>query len=202
MPFRLGRGTVTLCALFVVLAAMPAHAENPRVTMTFADRGVIVIELLPKAAPKTVAHFLALVKKHFYDGIKIHRLEPGFVAQMGDPVTKTLSVDQFDSNGAGTHGSATGGGSDSVPLEAGEHHARGTVGLARSQDPSSGDSQFYFNLGENTPLDNKYCVFGKIVKGLDVMDKLQKGDKIVTAKLGGPEKGKAAKGGKKKHAKS
>lgn len=147
-----------------------------KATMVVENRGTIVMELYPKAAPKTVAHFVELCKKHFYDGIKFHRVEPGFVVQGGDPATKNVPASQFESVGAGTHGSG-----QMVPLEANLPHLPATVGLARSQEPDSGDSQFYINLKDNgDSLDGKYCVFGRVIEGADIAPKIQIGDKITS----------------------
>ncbi len=147
-----------------------------KATMQVQGRGKIVMELYPKAAPKTVAHFLDLCRKHFYDGIKFHRLEAGFVVQGGDPESKNAAVDEFDAKGIGTHGSGT----TTVPLEAHLLHKKYSIGQARSQALDSGDSQFYFNLNDNTALDGKYCVFGMVVEGQDVVDKIEKGDVITS----------------------
>lgn len=146
-----------------------------RATLVVDGRGTIVMELYPKAAPKTVAHFVELIKSHFYDGTKFHRVEPGFVVQGGDPQSKNLDAAQFKEKQIGTHGSGT-----TVPLEAKLPHLKNTIGLARSNAEDSGDSQFYFNLNVNPSLDGKYCVFGKIVSGEDVPDKIQIGDKITS----------------------
>ena len=147
-----------------------------KATMEVQGRGKIVMELYPKAAPKTVAHFLDLCRKNFYAGIKFHRLEPGFVVQGGDPESKDAGVDEFEAKGIGSHGSGT----TTVPLEAHLLHKKYSIGQARSQALDSGDSQFYFNLNDNTALDGKYCVFGMVVEGQDVVDKIQKGDVITS----------------------
>ena len=144
-----------------------------RATMEIEGRGTVVMELYPKAAPQTVAHFVDLCKRHFYDGLKWHRVEPGFVIQGGDPESKNLSAAEFDSKHIGSHGSGK-----TVPLEANLPHKQYSVGLARSQAPDSGDSQFYINLKDNASLDGGYCVFGMVVQGQDVPDKVQKGDVI------------------------
>lgn len=170
-------------------AAPQENGANPRVDMVIAHRGTVVMELYPRDAPKTVAHFLNLVKKHFYDGIKVHRYVPGFVVQMGDPGTKGLDPAQFDEHAIGTHGSGT-----TVPLEAKLPHDLYTVGLARSSDPNSGDSQFYINLKANHQLDGSYTVFGKVVKGQNVADALRVGDVITSMRV---EKPAEAKGRKK-----
>ena len=144
-----------------------------RATMEIEGRGTVVMELYPKAAPLTVAHFIDLCNRHFYDGLKWHRVEPGFVIQGGDPASKTASVAEFESKQIGTHGSGK-----TVPLEATLPHKQYSVGLARSQSPDSGDSQFYINLKDNPTLDGGYCVFGMVVQGQDVPGKVQKGDVI------------------------
>lgn len=144
-----------------------------KATMEIEGKGTVVMELYPKAAPKTVAHFVDLCKKHFYDGLKFHRVEPGFVIQGGDPMSKDASVAEFDSKQIGTHGSG-----ENVPLEARLPHTHYSVGLARSNAPDSGDSQFYINLKDNNDLDGRYCVFGMVTQGQDVPAKVEKGDII------------------------
>jgi len=187
------------CALALgSLGALPvaarAAAPNPRVAMTIEKRGTFVIELFPKAAPKTVAHFLSLVKSHFYDGILFHRYVQGFVVQGGDPKSKTVKPEDIanisaeevgDKYGLGAGGSTLG----TVPLEATLPHDRGTIGLARSQAPDSGDSQFFINLAPNHRLDYQYCVFGKVVQGMDKIDQIRQGDRIKSIRLApAPEK--------------
>lgn len=164
---------------------------NPRLEMTVESpdkkTSKIVIELLPKVAPKTVAHFLALTNKKFYDGILFHRYEAGFVIQGGDPKSKGVDGSKLRNITSGEAGQqyqlGMGGSGETVPLEGGAKHERGTLGLARSQDPNSGDSQFFFNLKANDFLNDNYCVFGKVVTGLDAMDALRQGDKIVSLRV-------------------
>lgn len=149
-----------------------------QVTMKVEGRGTVVMELYPKAAPQTVAHFTDLCKQNFYNGIKFHRLERApapqlSVLQVGDPESKNVSVEEFEAQGIGSHGSGK-----TVPLEAHLSHKKYSVGLARSQAPDSGDSQFYINLEDNSSIDGQYCVFGMVVQGQDVVDKIQKGDVI------------------------
>ncbi len=173
-------------------AKPPAPKANPKVTMVIEKRGTITIELFQKDAPKTVEHFLDLVNKKFYDGILFHRYVNNFVVQAGDPKSKTVdgskiadipSAEVGDKYQLGAGGSGT-----TVPLEAKQPHERGTLGLARSQATDSGDSQFFFNLADNHQLDEGYCVFGKITKGLDIMDKIKQGDKITSVRLVVPAK--------------
>ena len=166
--------------------------------VTTKKPGVIEIELYASDAPKTVAHFLDLTKKKFYDGMLFHRFVQGFVVQTGDPKSKTTDIKTavIQSNGGEVviQGLGEGGSGTNVPLEAKAAHDRGTIGLARSSAPDSGDSQFFFNLKGNNSLDAGYCSFGKVTKGLDVMDKLRTGDKIVSLRsVVAPKPGKMKK---------
>ncbi len=139
------------------------------------DRGSIIVELYPAVAPKTVANFETLVNKGFYNGLTFHRVEPGFVVQGGDP-----------------DGTGTGGPGYTVPgeINANEHHLRGTLATARTSDQvnpqrASSGSQFYICLDKAPFLDGQYTIFGGVIKGMDVVDQIQKGDhmkKITLAK--------------------
>ena len=130
-----------------------------------SDRGIIVIELYPKVAPKTVDNFETLVKKGFYNGLTFHRVVPDFVVQGGDP-----------------DGTGTGGPGYTVPAEiSSEKHLRGSVATARTGDEvnpkrDSSGSQFYICLEPQPSLDGGYTIFGGVIKGMDVVDQIQKGD--------------------------
>ena len=127
--------------------------------------GSFVMEVYPKAAPETTSHFLDLVKQGFYDGLRFHRVVPGFVAQGGDPGSRNTKIEDYKGLSNEEAGSkfhlGTGGSGTTVPLEAGLPHLPYTVGLARSSDLNSGDSQFYINLADNESLDGDYCIFGR-----------------------------------------
>jgi len=157
------------------LAALPALAEDA-VTNTVdlkTKNGDIVIRLLPDIAPKHVKQIQALVARHFYDGIVFHRVIPGFMAQTGDPT------------GTGS------GGSDlpNVPLEASTTpFKRGSVGMARSQDPDSANSQFFICLGDSAFLNGNYTVFGEVVSGMDVVDKIKAGTQANNGAVKNPDK--------------
>jgi cyclophilin family peptidyl-prolyl cis-trans isomerase len=172
-------------------------AGNPRIVIVIENRGTIVAELLPHEAPKTVAHILALVNRKFYDRILFHRVIADFVAQAGDPKSKKVDGAKLrtisDAEVASTYGLGAGGSGQTVPLEPSIAHERGTLGLARSSNIDSGDSQFFFNLAANHSLDSGYCVFGKIVQGLDVMDKIKQGDRILTIRQVGVTPSKSKK---------
>jgi cyclophilin family peptidyl-prolyl cis-trans isomerase len=148
-------------------------------------RGNIVLEVYPAAAPKTVAHFEELCKQHFYDGMLVHRVEsdPAFkLFQTGDPTSKRFKPENLrgkstDEVSSELHLGMTGSGK-TVPLEAHLPNAANSLGLARSQDEDSGDSQFYINLTDNRSLDGRYCVFGRMLSGRAVAEKVQIGDRI------------------------
>ena len=122
--------------------------------------GRVVIELLPKAAPKHVARIKELVRQGFYDGIVFHRVIDGFMAQTGDPL-----------------GTGMGGSGKKLAAEFNsEPHVRGTVSMARAMDPNSADSQFFICFADARFLDRQYTVWGKVVSGMEFVDKIKKGD--------------------------
>jgi peptidyl-prolyl cis-trans isomerase B (cyclophilin B) len=158
-----------------VMAVQPACGRAPegiplRNTGHYAvietDRGTIVIELYPEVAPATVANFEKLARDGFYDGLTFHRVEPGFVIQGGDP-----------------DGTGMGGPGYDIPgeISASEKHLRGTVAMARKGDQAnperrSSGSQFYICLGDAPHLDQAYTVFGGVVSGMEVADRIRRGD--------------------------
>lgn len=134
--------------------------ENPIATITMENGDEIVIELMPKIAPNTVANFIALANANFYDGLIFHRVIPSFMIQGGDP------------NGTGQGGPGytidgefTGNGFNNVLS-----HERGVISMARSSDPNSAGSQFFIMVDTATHLDGNYASFGKVVSGLDTVD--------------------------------
>ena len=127
--------------------------------------GEIEIEFLSDKAPGHVKNFLDLAKKGFYDGTTFHRVIPGFMIQGGCPNTKDAS------KGKGAHG--TGGPGYNVNAEFNDtSHKRGIVSMARAQDPNSAGSQFFIGVADSTFLDKQYTAFGKVVRGLEVADKI------------------------------
>jgi peptidyl-prolyl cis-trans isomerase B (cyclophilin B) len=173
-------------------AAAPAPAPvtatavvaGPEVTLK-TSKGVVVIALDTQNAPVTAANFIKLVKSGFYDGLLVHRVEPGFVVQAGDPGTKGMSrAALLDALASSPPGIGAGGPGWSIPLEqTGLLHDRGVIAMARSASPDSAGSQFYITLGAAHHLDGGYAVFGSVVQGMDVVDTLAVGDKIVSAKV-------------------
>jgi peptidylprolyl isomerase len=141
---------------------MPARAADPENTLYLdVPAGRVVIELKPELAPKTVAHIKELTRRGFYDGLAFHRVIDGFMAQTGDP-----------------KGNGTGGSGQNVKAEFSQnvHFVRGTLGLARSNDPDSGDSQFFICFKPASFLDGKYAVFGQVASGMEAIDAIKKGD--------------------------
>jgi len=171
-------------------AVVPTAAAGPEVTIK-TDKGLVVVTLNTAKAPKTSANFLKLVESGFYNGLRIHRVVPGFVVQAGDPLTKGLGrrqlVDILARREAGTPAAedpaiGTGDPGWSIPFEdTGLLHDRGVLAMARSQDPDSAGSQFYMTLDAAHDLDGSYAVFGLVTRGMDVVDKLAVGDEIISA---------------------
>jgi len=164
-------------ALFALpfLFALPALADDaPTNTLVLTTKnGDVTIRLRPDIAPKHVKQIQTLVAKHFYDGIVFHRVIPGFMAQTGDPT------------GTGS------GGSDlpNVPLEASATpFKRGTLGMARAQDPDSANSQFFICFDDAAFLNGNYTVFGEVVSGMDVVDKIKAGSKANNGAVKNPDK--------------
>jgi peptidylprolyl isomerase len=141
-----------------------AQATDPANTVYLDTKdGRVVIQLRPDLAPKHVAQIKALVKRGFYNGIVFHRVIEGFMAQTGDPT------------GTGM------GGSDlpNLPAEfTPQPFNRGTLGMARSNDPNSANSQFFICFGPAAFLNGKYTVFGEVVSGMEFVDKIKRGEPV------------------------
>ena len=161
-----------------LLAATPAVAQqsalDPQNTVFLETKdGRIVIRLRPDLAPKHVEQIRTLTKKGFYDNVPFHRVIEGFMAQTGDPT------------GTGT------GKSDlpNVPAEFSQTpFRRGSVGMARSQAPNSANSQFFICYEGCGPLTGQYTLFGEVVSGMDVADKIRKGDKAANGMVRNPDR--------------
>ena len=137
-------------------------ANDPKIKITVKNYGVIKLKLDSSQAPITVANFVKLVKSGFYDGLTFHRIMKGFMIQGGDPLGTGMGgadetiKGEFSSNGVQNNIS----------------HTRGTISMARSSDPNSASSQFFICDADSTFLDGEYAAFGKVTKGLDVIDKI------------------------------
>lgn len=158
------------------------QVQEGKIKATLEGRGTMQIELYPKAAPKTVEQIVKLCKQNFYEGILFHRVVSGFVAQAGDPGSK--KINPADIKGLTSEDVSakfqlgSGGTGAQIPLEIGLPHEQFSLGMARSNDPNSGDCQFYINLNANNNLDSGYCVFGRIVSGQEIATDIAIGDKI------------------------
>ena len=174
-----------LCALVALALVGPLPQEHPVVEMMVYQRGVFEIELLSDKAPKTVAHFLDLVDHKFYNGILFHRVVSKWVAQAGDPLSKTWTREEALAAPVGSYGEiqglGDGGSGKTIPFEDNDvSHKPGTVGMALESPASAmGDSQFFINLEDNKRLDHKYCVFGRVTVGLEKIKTIRRGDPIV-----------------------
>ena len=125
-------------------------------------QGAVVIAMRPDLAPGHVARIKELVRDGFYDGVVFHRVIDGFMAQTGDPT-----------------GTGTGGSGKKLTAEfSREPHKRGTVSMARSQNPNSGDSQFFICFDDARFLDKQYTAWGKVVEGMENVDKIKRGEPV------------------------
>lgn len=134
----------------------------PVVTMTMEGGGEVEIELYPNVARNTVNNFISLVQDGFYDGLTFHRVIPDFMIQGGDPEGIGIGgpgysiVGEFENNG----------------YENDLKHERGVISMARSNDPNSAGSQFFIMVADSPHLDGDYAAFGKVVKGMEVVDEI------------------------------
>jgi peptidylprolyl isomerase len=171
MSLKLALAALLLSAAPVLAQdAVDGPGPNLVIEVDGTGRGQIVIDLLPDLAPQTVAQIVALAQAGTYDGVVFHRVIDGFMAQTGDV---KYGRQGLDLTMAGM------GGSDraDVPAEFTDTpFTRGTVGMARSSDPNSGNSQFFIMFDEASSLNGQYTVFGRVISGMDVVDKIKRGD--------------------------
>ncbi len=171
------RISVLFLSLFLVaamsLTSNPAQSANPENTLYMDLKGGrVVIEMRPDLAPKHVARIKELVREKFYDGLAFHRVIDGFMAQGGDP-----------------NGDGTGGSGKNIPAEfSSEPHVRGTVSMARSSKPNSGDSQFFIVYARSQWLDGQYTVWGKVTAGMNQVDNLERGSRSNNGLVAEPDK--------------
>ena len=153
-------------------AAAPRPAAAGPIMVIETVKGPIEIRLFPAEAPKTVEHITALAKRNFYNGLRVHRVEPGYVVQFGDPQTRDMT--KRDRWGTGGSGKPIGAGEPSPKHK----HVVGAVAMAHPGDPKLADSQMYIMLGTAPKLDGGYTVFGQVISGMDVVRKLAVTDVI------------------------
>ena len=147
--------------------------------------GDVKIELFPDAAPNHVKRIKELALEGKYDGVVFHRVIDGFMAQTGDVKFGNSANSDFDLKRAGM------GGSDLPDLKAEFSdlpHQRGTLSMARSQDPNSANSQFFICFKESSFLDRQYTVFGKVIEGMELVDKIKRGDEGNNGSVSNPDK--------------
>ena len=174
----IGRSAVLAALLVALLAAsvQPATAQQSGpVVVVETSAGAFAFETFPDEAPKTVAHILELVRTGFYDGQRFHRAIPGFIIQCGDPQTRSLDKSADWGRGEGA--------SSGKPIGLSEMskkrlNVKGAVGVAHMGDPSKADSQIYVTLANRPDLNGRYTVFGRLIAGADVPERIQKGDLI------------------------
>ena len=167
-----------LVALWLVLTMTSSKAEqamNDPENLLYIDLkdGRVTIKMIPEKAPKHVERIKKLAREGFYDGIVFHRVIDGFMAQTGDPT------------GTGM------GGSDEKNLKAefnDEPHSRGAVSMARAMDKNSANSQFFIVLKDSNFLDKQYTVWGRVIDGMEHVDKIKKGDSNANGAVDNPDK--------------
>ncbi len=137
-------------------------SENPIVTIKMYDGGVIKAELYPEVAPNTVANFISLINKGFYNDLIFHRVIPGFMIQGGCP----------NGNGMGGPGYEIPGEFSGNGFENNLKHSRGVLSMARTMIPDSAGSQFFIMHEDAPHLDGQYAAFGKVTEGMEVVDKI------------------------------
>ena len=168
------RVIVTFLAIFLMMPGAGLRAQSAGqksagagpILVVETVKGTIEIEMYPGEAPKTVEHIVALAKRNFYNGLRIHRVVKGFVVQFGDPQTRDMTKrDRWGSMGSGR------------PIGVSEvnpkrRHRVGAVAIANLNDPRTGDSQMYITMAAQPALDGKFTVFGQVISGMDVVPKL------------------------------
>ncbi len=137
--------------------------KNPQVTIEMENGGKIVLELYPDKAPNTVNNFISLVQKGFYNGLIFHRVIEGFMIQGGDPKGTGVGGPGYCIKGEFSSNRFAG---NSI------RHERGVISMARAMDPNSAGSQFFIMHANASYLDGQYAAFGKVIKGMDVVDKI------------------------------
>jgi len=141
---------------------MPAYKDPENTLVMDMTHGKVVIEMRPDLAPGHVKRIKELVREGFYDGIVFHRVIDGFMAQTGCP-----------------QGTGTGGSGKKLKAEFNkEPHVRGTCSMARAQSPDSGDSQFFICFGDASFLNKQYTAWGKVIEGMDNVDKIKRGEPV------------------------
>lgn len=166
-----------ITALTLLTAAAPRAQESVDrpIVVVETSKGTFSFETFPDEAPASVAHILALVRAKFYDGQRVHRAQPDFVVQFGDPQTRDVGKRDVWGRGDAAGSGKTVGAAEMTRKHL---HVAGAVGLAHRGNPYDADSQIYITLARRPELDGRYVVFGQLVSGLGVAASLQVGDEI------------------------
>ncbi|HSQ35018.1 MAG TPA: peptidylprolyl isomerase [Candidatus Binatia bacterium] len=156
-----------LFLLAVGLCCSAGWAQEREVCILETEKGTLAFAFYPEVAPRTVARISALIRGGFYNGIVFHRVVADFVVQAGDPTA-----------------SGEGGSGQTIAAEFSHlHYIRGSVGMARDEDIHSNDSQFFICISDQPHLDGKYTLFGQVIRGEAVLDRIRQGDKILSMSL-------------------
>lgn len=151
--------TLLISAILLMGFNMEKYPDLENILLLTLKDGQVVIELQPDLAPNHVARIKELTRSGFYNNVPFHRVIDGFMAQTGDPT-----------------GTGTGGSGKKLKAEFNSApHTRGTVSMARAADPNSADSQFFIVFKDSNFLDGQYTVFGRVVEGMEFVDKIKKG---------------------------
>ena len=169
-------------AVIALMAATPALATGIDITVTGEANGVISVDLFEDVAPGHVERITTLAETGQYDGVVFHRVIEGFMAQTGD--VQFGQIDGYEARRAGRGGSDMG----ALPAEFSEiTFDRGVVGMARSNDPDSANSQFFIMFAPGPFLDGQYTVVGQVTSGLEVLDAIKRGNRHSGAITGAPD---------------
>ncbi|WP_113155258.1 peptidylprolyl isomerase [Nitratireductor sp. OM-1] len=180
---KLASSALVAGALMIGLGVASAAEPENTVILTLKN-GDVTIGLRPDLAPKHVEQIKALVAEGAYDNVAFHRVIDGFMAQTGDVQFGDVE-DGFDARLVGTGGSEK----PDLPAEFSDaDFARGTVGMARSQDPNSANSQFFIMFAPASHLNGQYTVIGEVESGMELVDKIKKGDSARNGMVQNPDK--------------
>jgi len=168
-------------SLIALLAAGPAFATGLEIDIAGEANGTVVIDLFEDVAPAHVERITALAEEGAYDNVVFHRVIDGFMAQTGDVEFGRMGGDMRMAGRGGSDGPDLPAEFSEIPYE------RGTVGMARSQDPDSANSQFFIMFGEASSLNGQYSVVGEVTEGMDVVDAIKRGEGMNGSVIGQPD---------------
>ena len=162
-----------ICILTILIGRLSmANEDRDAIHMTLKD-GIVVIETRPDLAPKHVSQIKQLISEGQYNGVVFHRVIDGFMAQTGDVEFGNSENSDFNLSRAGTGGSKM----SNIPAEfSNENHTRGTLSMARAQDPNSANSQFFICFQDCSFLDGQYSVWGQVIEGMEFVDNVVRGE--------------------------